>query len=90
MKSRKQIEGHDPYYFSTCPYCIIVRLALLWMGLRIPLHDIIFHPENKSELISGGGTGQVPCLRIENESGDVRWMYEAIDIICYLREKLAV
>jgi len=87
--NRKQIAGHDLYYFSTCPYCIAVRLALWWLGLRIPLHDIMFHPEKNAELFAGGGKSQVPCLRIESENGDVRWMYESIDIIRYLRTKLA-
>ena len=66
----------------------MVRVALWWLGLRIPLHDIISHPEKRAELIAGGGKSQVPCLRIESESGDVQWMYESIDIIRYLREKL--
>ena len=87
-RNEKQIEGHQLYYFSTCPYCIIVRLALWWLGLKMPLKDIMFHQENNSALIAGGGKSQVPCLRIENEHGDVRWMYESIDIIRYLRSEL--
>ena len=39
--------------------------------------------ENRSELISGGGKGQVPCLRIDDGSGNVQWMYESDDIIRY-------
>ncbi len=77
------------YYFSTCPYCIVVRLALWWLGLKVPLKDILFHSENNADLIVGGGKSQVPCLRIENDSGDVRWMYESIDIIRYLKSELA-
>ncbi len=89
MINRKQIEGHQLYYFSTCPFCIIVRLALWWLGLSIPLRDIMFHPDNNAELVAGGGKGQVPCLRIESENGDIRWMYESIDIIRYLRTVVA-
>lgn len=37
------------------------------------------------ELVRGGGKTQVPCLRIENETGDVQWMYESDDIIQYLK-----
>ena len=77
------------YYFSTCPYCIIVRLSLWWLGLKIPLKEIMFHPENNADLIAGGGKSQVPCLRIEDENGDVHWMYESIDIIRYLKTELA-
>jgi glutathione S-transferase len=29
----------------------------------------------------------VPCLRIEDNNGDVRWMYESGDIISYLDQR---
>jgi glutaredoxin 2 len=62
----------------------MVRVALWWLGLKMPLRNIISQPCNNANLIAGGGKNQVPCLRIENEAGDVRWMYESIDIIRYL------
>ncbi len=86
----KQIERYQLYHFSTCPHCIFVRLALWWLGYKMPLKDIIFQPGNNADLIAGGGKSQVPCLRIESEIGDVRWLYESIDIIRYLGKKLAV
>ena len=55
----------------------------------MPLKDIVFQPGNNIDLIAGGGKSQVPCLRIENEAGNVRWMYESIDIIRYLKTELA-
>ena len=85
MANENQVAGHQLYYFSTCPYCIYVRLALWWLGLRMPLKDVMFDPTNNTALIAGGGKSQVPCLRIENEDGNVRWMYESIDIVRYLR-----
>ena len=88
-KAAKQVEGHQLYYFSTCPYCVIVRLALWWLGLKMPLKDILFQPGNNADLIAGGGKSQVPCLRIEKEGGDVRWLYESADIIRYLKMELA-
>ena len=87
--SVKQTDGHQLYYFATCPYCIAVRLALCWYRVKIPLKDILFHPPNCSELIAGGGKSQVPCLRIESKDGDVRWMYESTDIIRYVKSRLA-
>jgi glutathione S-transferase len=84
----KVITGHQLYYFSSCPYCLFVRLAMLWWGLKIPLKDIMFNPGNSADLIAGGGKSQVPCLRIENEGGDVRWLYESIDIVRYFKTKL--
>jgi glutathione S-transferase len=88
-KTAKQVDGHQLYYFSTCPYCIIVRLALWWLGLKMPLKDILFPPGNNADLIAGGGKSQVPCLRIEKEDGDILWMYESAEIIRYLKMELA-
>ena len=65
-----------------------MRLALLWWGLKIPLRETIFNPGNNADLIAGGGKNQVPCLRIENEGGDVRWLYESIDIVRYFKTNL--
>ena len=87
--SAQQTDGHQLYYFATCPYCIAVRLALCWYRVKIPLKDILFHPSNCTELIAGGGKSQVPCLRIEGEDGNVRWMYESADIIRYIKTQLA-
>jgi glutaredoxin 2 len=84
----KPITGHQLYYFSTCPYCVFVRLAMIWWGLKIPLKNILFESGNSTDLIAGGGKEQVPCLRIENEDGDVRWLYESIDIVRYLKTNL--
>ena len=89
LKDRKRIEGHQLYYFTTCPYCIFVRLALWRYRLDVPLKDIIFHPGNNADLVSGGGKNQVPCLRIESEAGDVRWMYESADIVRYLKREFS-
>ena len=87
--TRKRLKGHQLFYFTTCPYCIKVRLALWWMELELPLKDIRLLPENKADLIAGGGKKQVPCLRIEDERGGVKWMYESRDIIRYLKRQFA-
>jgi glutathione S-transferase len=42
----------------------------------------------QKELLAGGGRAQVPCLRIESDSGS-RWLYESEDIIRYLNRKFA-
>lgn len=62
-----------------------MRVVLWWSGLKIPLKETMFHPHNHADLVAGGGKGQVPCLRIETDGGEVRWLYESIDIIRYLR-----
>ncbi len=65
------MEGHQLYYFSSCPYCAIVRLALWWLGFKMPLGDILSQPGNKIEPIAGGGKSQVPCTRKEDDKGEV-------------------
>ena len=88
-KFRKQLPGHQLFYYSSCPYCIRVRLVLWLMRLELPLKDVLSHPGNMSELIAGGGKTQVPCLRIEDDQNVVRWMYETTDIIRYLKRQAA-
>lgn len=39
--------------------------------------------QNAADLMKGGGKTQVPCLRIDDGSGNVQWMYESNDIIRY-------
>lgn len=39
--------------------------------------------QHATELMHGGGKTQVPCLLIQDESGNAQWMYESDDIINY-------
>jgi glutathione S-transferase len=87
--SKKNVTGHQLFYYSTCPFCLVVRFALWRLGLKIPLKEILYHPKNNADLVAGGGKSQVPCLRIESESGDIQWLYESTDIIQYLKNELA-
>jgi glutathione S-transferase len=79
------IEHYTLYQFDSCPFCARVRRFLAEAGLEIPLKDTLRDPVARQELIAGGGDSMVPCLRIERD-GEVRWMYESLDIIAYLRE----
>ncbi len=81
-------DGHQLYYFTTCPYCIKVRIAMWLKGIKMPLRNIQTNRSFRDELIEGGGKAQVPCLRIENDQQEVRWMYESDDIIRYLNSGL--
>lgn len=85
FKSSKKLAGHTLYHFSTCPFCIKVRAYLWRAGLQVESKNIHADEANRTELIAGGGKKQVPCLRIEDEQGQVRWMYESSDIIAYLK-----
>lgn len=72
------------YQFESCPFCVKVRRALKRLNLNIELRDAKNNLEYRKELESQGGMIQVPCLRITEESGAVRWLYESDDIITYL------
>ena len=73
------------YHSETCPYCHRVRRFMAETGIELPLKDVNRDPEARRDLIAGGGSAMVPCLRIE-EGGSVRWLYESLDIIDYLRQ----
>ncbi len=81
------MDKYQLYYFVTCPYCWIVRLYMLWKGIRLPLRESMFSARNRDELVAGGGKFQVPCLRIENEDGSTEWLYESLDIVRYLKRQ---
>ena len=77
------------YEFRTCPFCIKTRRAIKRLSLNIERRDTQHHPENRVQLLQGGGQVKVPCLRITDATGHVTWMYESNDIIHYLQERFA-
>ena len=75
-------ESHALYYSKYCFFCQKVLRFLRGKGRDIELRntsDRTFH----TQLMAGGGKGQVPCLRIDDGNGNVQWMYESNDIIRY-------
>ena len=72
------------YQYAACPFCVKVRRAMKRNGLNIETRDAKRNEQFKEELVQGGGQLKVPCLRIEDDNGDVTWMYESGDIISYL------
>lgn len=72
------------YQYAACPFCVKVRRAMKRNALNIETRDAKRSEQFKEELVQGGGQLKVPCLRIEENNGDVRWMYESSDIINYL------
>jgi glutathione S-transferase len=75
------------YHFPSCPYCLQVRSVLQRLKLNIELKDIHQFPDYGEELVRHGGRSTVPCLRIQEEDGKVRWLYESPDINRFLEEK---
>lgn len=74
------------YEYSTCPFCRRVRNFLASLGKTVESRDISQNREYFEELVAATGRGTVPCLRIENADGSVRWLPESADIIAYLND----
>jgi len=75
------------YQFKACPFCIKVMKEIARLGLNIETRDAQHNPEHRSELEAGGGQVKVPCLKIQQEDGSVRWLYESDDIKAWLQER---
>ena len=77
------------YHFQSCPYCMYVRDELGKMGLHIAMKDTRLDKNAYAELIQGGGSRTVPCLRIKGKGRDGadQWMYESRDIVQFLQEQ---
>ena len=72
------------YQYKACPFCVKVRRAAKRNSLKIATFDAKREAGRAEELIAGGGKLKVPCLKIEDQSGQVQWMYESKQIIAYL------
>ena len=77
------------YQTPTCPYCIRVWLAMRRLNLNIENRDISRQARWRSELKIEGGKIQVPCLRIAEDDGSARWLYESAEIVDYLSERFS-
>ncbi|WP_019024574.1 MULTISPECIES: glutathione S-transferase N-terminal domain-containing protein [unclassified Thioalkalivibrio] len=75
------------YHFPACPFCIRARRTMQRLSLDIELRNAQAAGPHREELQTEGGKLQVPCLRIEEPDGQVRWLYESDAIGEYLRER---
>ncbi|TPH16520.1 glutaredoxin family protein [Litorilituus lipolyticus] len=87
-KLNKQTQNLSLYQLPACPFCVKVRRAMKREGLNIELRNINTNDALREELIKEGGKRTVPCLRIEQDNGDVQWLYESSDVVAHL-EKIA-
>ena len=71
------------YYSKYCYFCQKVLMFLRGKNSDLELRSTS-EQANAHALMQGGGKTQVPCLRIEQADGSVKWMYESDDIIRYL------
>lgn len=82
------METYQLFKFDSCPFCARVRQFLDQSGIQVELQDIQQDRNAYDALVQGGGSQQVPCLRIEQGEGgaaSVQWLYESADIIAYLQ-----
>ncbi|MCB1857897.1 MAG: glutaredoxin [Gammaproteobacteria bacterium] len=77
------------YQYRTCPFCIKTRRAIKRLSLPIRTLDAQHDQSAREALRSGGGEVKVPCLRIEEDDGQVRWLYESNAIIDYLQARFS-
>lgn len=77
------------YQFKTCPFCIKVRREIRRLSLNIELRDAQHDELHRAALLQGGGSLQVPCLRIIDRQGNSQWMYESAEINAYLHKRFA-
>ena len=77
------------YQFAACPFCVKVRRQMKRLSLDIETRDAK-KSAIAADLKQHAGRVKVPCLRIENQNGDVQWMYESSDINAYLSDKFSV
>ncbi|MDD2882286.1 MAG: glutathione S-transferase N-terminal domain-containing protein [Rhodoferax sp.] len=73
------------YQFSTCPFCIKVRQEMRRLSLPIERCDAQHDQKNKDDLLKGGGTVKVPCLKVTDANGQFQWIYESGAIMKYLQ-----
>lgn len=75
------------YEFRTCPFCIKVRQEMRRLSLAIERRDAQHEGPYRDELVAGGGKAMVPCLKIVEANGTIRWLYESGAIIDTLRTR---
>lgn len=85
----RQCENLALYQFKTCPFCVKVRQEMHRLSLPIELRDARNDARHRSALREGTGATKVPCLRIVEADGSVKWMRESSDIVAYLRGRFA-
>ncbi|MEO8169250.1 MAG: glutaredoxin domain-containing protein [Oxalobacteraceae bacterium] len=78
------------YQFNTCPFCIKVRQEMHRLSLNVALRDAQHSEQNRQVLLAQGGSRKVPCLKISNEHGNAKWLYDSNEIIRFLQQQFTV
>ena len=75
------------YQFYACPFCVKTRRAIRRLNVPIEIRNAQAGSPWRSELEEKGGKLQVPSLKITDNNGSERWLYESDDIIRYLEKE---
>ncbi len=86
QKIDADMSRYSLYQYAACPFCVKVRYAMKKQSLKVQLVNAK-ESKHGTDLIAHGGEMKVPCLRINNESGDDTWLYESDDIIRFLNQR---
>ena len=79
-------ESYQLYQYDGCPFCSRVQRFLDGAGIQMEIRDTLRDPQAFRELLQGGGSSTVPCLKIVTEDA-TRWLYESLEIIEYLKQR---
>ena len=80
------IKSLSLYHYQSCPFCEVTRQSIRQNEVDVELRDIQLSPVHLNDLITNGGIPQVPCLLIEKEDGDSKWLYESDDIMGFISQ----
>jgi glutaredoxin 2 len=73
------------YYYDSCPFCQRVLRVLPNLNVEVEKRNVISSSEHRKEHYEATGRSTVPCLRMEDDNGQVTWMFESADIIRFLQ-----
>ena len=85
----QQCQGLALYQFNTCPFCIKVRQEMRRLSLPIEKRDAQHDTAHREALLQGSGATKVPCLKITEANGQIRWLQDSTEIVAHLRERFA-
>ena len=85
----QQCQSLALYQFSTCPFCIKVRQEMRRLSLPIEKRDAQHDTAHREALLQGSGATKVPCLKITEANGQIRWLQDSTEIVAHLRERFA-
>jgi glutaredoxin len=85
----RQTQNMALYQFNQCPFCVRTRRQIRRLGLNIEQRDARNDPQWNQELVNEGGKYQVPCLKVADADGSVKWIYESKEINQYLDDRFA-